>query len=62
MQTLQEQMRRGMNLAIRDESENGREEGQATQEEEKILNLEEERIFKAITKIGKDLSSMFPHF
>ena len=55
MQALQEQMRRGMNLAIRDESEDEREEGQANQEEqeEEVLNLEEEKLFKAITKIGK---------
>ena len=55
MQELQEQMHRGMNLAIRDESDDEREEGQATEEEEedKVLNPEEERLFKAITKIGK---------
>ena len=42
-----------MNLSIRDESENEREEGKADKEEEEVLNLEEERLFKAITKIGK---------
>ena len=54
MQALQEQMFRGMNLTIRDQSEDEREEGQVHQEEQKeVLNLEEERFFKAITKIGK---------
>ena len=49
-------MHRGMNLTIRDESEDEREEGQMNQEEqeeEEVLNLEEEKLFKAITKIGK---------
>ena len=56
MQALQEQMRRGMNLAVRDESEDEREKGQVNQkeqEEEEVLNPEEERLFKALTKIGK---------
>ena len=47
MQALQEYMFRGMNLIIRDESDGEREEEQ----EEEVLNLEEERLFKAITKI-----------
>ena len=48
-------MCRGMNLTIRDESEDEREEGQVDQDEQEevVLNIEEERIFKAITKIGK---------
>ena len=44
-----------MKLTIRDESEDEREEGQANQEEqeeEEVLNRKEERLFKAITKIG----------
>ena len=43
-----------MNLAERDESEDEREEGQANQEEqeEEILNPDEEKLFKALTKIG----------
>ena len=56
MQALQEKMHRGMNLVIRDESDDEREgEGKFDQEEqeEEVLNLEEENIFKAITKIGK---------
>ena len=38
-----------------DENDDEREEGQAAQEEEEeeVLNPEEERLFKAITKIGK---------
>ena len=49
-------MCRGMNLTVRDETEDEREgEGQVDQEEqeEEVLNLEEEKIFKAISKIGK---------
>ena len=44
-----------MNLIIRDESDDEREEGQVDQEEQKeeVLNPKEERLFKAITKIGK---------
>ena len=55
IEALQEQMRRGMNLAERDESEDEREEGQENQEEqeEEVLNPNEERLFKALTKIGK---------
>ena len=56
MQALQDQMHRGMNLDIRDESEDKREEGktnQEEQEEEKFLNPEKEKLFKALTKIGK---------
>ena len=48
-------MHRGINLTIKDESEDEREEGQVNQEEqeEEVLNLKEKRLFKAITKIGK---------
>ena len=48
-------MHRGMNLAIRDEREDEREEGQANQEEqqEEVLNPDEEKLFKALIKIGK---------
>ena len=56
MQALQEKMRRGMNLAVRDESKDKREEGQMNQEEQEeegVLNPKEERLFKALTKIGK---------
>ena len=54
MQALQEQMHRGMSLIIRDESEDEREEGQANQEEqEEVLNPNKEKLFKALTKIGK---------
>ena len=65
MYALQEKMHRGMNLTLRDESDDEREQGkvnQEEQEEEEVLNLEEERLFKAITKIRKDLSLMLPHF
>ena len=56
MQALQEHMHRGMNLAIRDESEDEtkeEQENQEEQEEEEALNLEEEKFLKALTKIGK---------
>ena len=63
MQALQEQMHRGMNLAIRDESDDER-EGKATQEEEEeeVLNPKEERLFKTITKIGKKPKFNVPTF
>ena len=55
MQELQQWMHRGLNLIVTDKREDQREEGQVDQEEqeEEILSLEEERLFKAITKIGK---------
>ena len=57
-------MHRGMNLAERDESEDEREEGQVNQEEqeEEVLNLEEEKLFKALTKIGKRPKFEVPTF
>ena len=65
MQALQEQICRGMNLTIRDESEDEREEGQVNQEEqeeEEVLNPKEEKLFKAITKIGKRPKFKVPTF
>ena len=64
MQELQEQMHRGMNLTVKDESEDEREEGQVAQEEEEeeFLNLKEEGLFKAITKIGKRPNFDVPTF
>ena len=54
MQAFQEQMHRGMNLTIKDESDDEREKGQAAQEEEEeVLNPKEENLFKALTKIVK---------
>ena len=57
-------MRRGMNLAVRDESEDEREEEQVNQEEqeEEVLNLDEEKLFKALTKIGKRPKFKVPTF
>ena len=54
-----------MNLAIRGESEDEREEGktnQEEQEEEEFLNLEEEMLLKALTKIGKRPKFEVPTF
>ena len=52
-----------MNLTIRYESDDEREEGQATQEEEEeVFNPEEERLFKSITKIGKRPKFDIPTF
>ena len=65
MHPLQEQMHIGMNLAVRDESEDEREEGQMNQEEqeeEEVLNPKEEKLFKAITKIGKRPKFEVPTF
>ena len=58
-------MRRGMNLSIRDESEDEREEEQANQkeqEQEEALNPEEEKHFTALTKIGKRPKFEVPTF
>ena len=52
MQALEEQMYRGMNLLIRDESED-EDKVEENAEVEVVLNTEEERIFRAISKIGK---------
>ena len=64
MQKLQEKMCRRMNLFIRDESDDEREGGQVYQEEqeEEFLDLEEENIFKAITKIEKRPKFDVPKF
>ena len=43
---------RGMNLPIRDESDD-EDEVEENIKVEVVLNLEEERLFKAISKIGK---------
>ena len=58
-------MHRGMNLNVRDESEDERDEGQVNQEEqeeEEVLNPEEERLFKALTEIGKRPKFEVPTF
>ena len=64
MKALHEKMHRGMNLTIMDENEDEGEEGQVDQEEkqEEVLNIEEERIFKAITNIGKRPKFNVPMF
>ena len=54
-----------INLAVRDESEDERKEGQVDQEEqeeEEVLNPKQERLFKAITKIGKRPKFEVPTF
>ena len=61
MQALEEKMNRGINLPIRDESED-EDEVEENVKVEAVLNLEEERLFKAISKLGKDLSLKFPQF
>ena len=65
MQALQEKMRRGMNLTVRDESEDEREEGQVNQEEqeeEEVLNQKKKSFSKPLPRLEKDLSFMFSHF
>ena len=54
-------MCKGINLFIRDESED-EDKQEENAKVKAILNLKEERIFKAISKIGKDLSLKFPYF
>ena len=61
MQVLEEKMRRGMNLTIRDESED-EDDVEENAEAESVLNLEEERLFKAISKIGKRPKFEVPTF
>ena len=54
-----------MNLTVRDKSEDEREEEQQNQEEkeeEEVLNPEEERLFKALTKIVKRHKFKVPTF
>ena len=53
IQALQEQMRRGMNIAVREESEDEAEPVAEPAEEREVLNTEEARLFKAISNIGK---------
>jgi len=45
VRALQEEIRRGMNLNVRNESEDEAEEGNDDQEEVEVLNPEEERLF-----------------
>ena len=56
VQALQEELRRGTNVAACDESEEDNEEEEMGHEGESVgefLNQVEERIFRAITKFGK---------
>ena len=57
-------MHRGINLGVRDDIEDEREEGQVNQEEqeEEVLNPDEEKLFKALTKIGKRPKFEVPTF
>ena len=52
MQALEEQIHKGINLPIRDENED-EEEVEENVKAKAILNLEEEMLFRAISKIGK---------
>ena len=61
MQVLEEQMCRGINLPIKDESEDEN-EVEENAEAETVLNPEEERFFKAISKIGKRPKFEVPTF
>ena len=54
-------MRRGINLLVRDESED-EDEVEENVRAEAVLNLEEESIFRAISKIGKRLKFEVPTF
>ena len=61
MQVMEEQMRKGIDLAIRDESEHETEEEENV-EQEAIPNPEEERLFRAMSKIGKRPKFEVPTF
>ena len=55
VQALQEEIRRGLNVAAGDKSEEENEEeiGQEGEGEGEVLNQAEERIFRAISKLGR---------
>ena len=61
VRALQEEIRRGMNLNVRDESEDETEEEDQEGEAE-VVNPEEERLFRAISKIGKRPKIEVPTF
>ena len=61
MQALEEQMYRGINLLLRDEREDVA-KVEENVEVEVVLNLEEERLFRAISKIGKRPKFKVPTF
>ena len=54
---MQEEIRRGLNVVAGDESEEENEEEENIRQEEegegKVLNQAEERIFRAISRLGK---------
>ena len=50
MQALEEEMHRGINLPVRDKSKD-EDKVEENAEVEVVLNLEEERLFRAISKI-----------
>ena len=66
VQALQEELRRGMNVAAGDESEEDNEEEEIRKEGEgegEVINQVEERLFRAITKFGKKyLQLMWVYF
>ena len=61
MQTLEEQMWRGINLPIIDESED-EDKVEENVRVEVVLNPKEERLFRAISKIGKRPKFEVPTF
>ena len=61
MKALEEKMGRGINLPIRDESED-EDKVEENVRAKAFLNPEEERLFRAISKIGKRPRLKFPHF
>ena len=61
MRGLEEKMHRGMNIPIRDESKD-EDEVEENAKIEANLNLEEERLFRAISKIGKRPKFEVPTF
>ena len=66
VEALQEQIRRGLNVATGNESEEENEEQtnvpQEGKSEEEVLNEVEERLFRAISNLGKDLNLMWVCF
>ena len=62
VRALQEQIRRGMNLNVREESDDEAEENFDQEGEGELLNAEEERLFRALSKIGKRPKIEVPTF
>ena len=62
VRALQEEIRRGINLNVREESDDEAEENFDQEGEGELLNPEEERLFRALSKIKKRPKIEVPTF